>query len=122
MTDKLSNFFPRPVELPLLNDKVARIGPFTLTTMLWVEETYGDFEKFTEMVFNEGLKSLKEKSEFLFELLLNKEDFKDVKDFRDHFPLANMFRLAEVITEVMDANVPTVEASEDGAGEGEGKK
>jgi len=103
-TEKLSDMFPAVQEIPMLMGKKAVIGPFTLEHGVWAEETFGSLELFqVEMTKST---SIADKINLVFNMLLNKDDFKDVADFRRNFPITSMNLLIEAMGKAINTSMP----------------
>lgn len=103
---------PEPVEVPLKNDKKAVIGEISLETLCWVEEKHGGWEEFTKKAFSEdGPENFVDITEFLFELVENKDEFNgDLKEFRKAVGVSSFNLLKDAMFAVMEGSMPEAQS------------
>ena len=118
--DKLSDMFPANTEIPMLAGKKAVIGPFTLEHGVWAEEKYGDMNEFQNQIQNTS--TISDKIELLFNMLVNKDEFSDIADFRKHFPISNMPKLIDAMEKAITLSMPDETETENSEGDDSGKK
>jgi hypothetical protein len=109
---------PKVQVIELLNDKKAYIGSITLEVLCWVEDNYGDWEAFQENVLKK--KKLHPLASFLFQMVQNKDDFKDEKEFFRCFAIENIKDIFNVVNKsVANGMIKVPDQSEQGTESGE---
>jgi hypothetical protein len=99
---------PEFKEVSLLGGKRAVVGPFTFDVIYWIEEKYGDFATFQKTIAAKSLADWKltEIVELLYQMLHNRDDFKDARDFARHVPFSRIDQVITVLSEQMGASYP----------------
>jgi hypothetical protein len=97
---------PETISIPLKGDRVARFGGITLNVMCWAEEKFGSWEAFAAEHLSGKATSVVVQSEFMFQMLENKSEFKDLDDFRNSFDLGSMNRLTTMMTTQTEKSMP----------------
>jgi hypothetical protein len=110
---------PNLETVSLLKGKVAKIGPVTLDVLCWIEEKYESWENFGRMLKSGKISLI---TDFLFKLLDNQEDFKDINEFKRSFPIDKMDSITKIINKVTTKSMPAQPEKSEGSGEVEGKK
>lgn len=95
--EKVSEFYQKEIEI--LGNKKAVFGEITLDVIAWIEDNHGDFENFQKTII--AGKKISGMIEFMYQILVNKEDFKDLKDFRCNFPVSKIEELKAAMSEIM---------------------
>lgn len=122
MTDKsLKDLMDQTVEIPMKKGKKAVLGPMNLETLCWVTEKFESLEKFQSLFEdqNEAFKNLSSITEFVFQLLENQDDFKDVRDFRRNFSFHAIGDLTDAMVSIINGSMPDVSAESGAQGESE---
>jgi hypothetical protein len=103
--EKISDIKTPELEtVTLLKGKVAKIGPVTLDVLCWIEEKYESWENFGKMLRGGKISLI---TDFLFRLLDNQEDFKDVNEFKRSFPIDKMESITKLINKVTTKSMPS---------------
>ncbi len=102
--------YPDPIKFPLLKEKHAIIGPMSFEVLSDLEEEYGNLNKITE-IFAAGNMDMKKILFIIWNMVENKEEFKDKENFQKYMPLAAANTLPIVIAHFMKTSLP--EADED---------
>jgi hypothetical protein len=103
----------RPAAKPidLLRGRVAIVGPVTIETMCWAEEKFGSLDAvLLKLKDPDGGMKIGLLSEFIFNLIENRDDFKDLHDFRSCIPMESILEMMNVLTAQIDSSMVKIPA------------
>lgn len=109
--NKVSDLFPKPITVQMLGDKKAIIPPITVETMCAIEEKYGDLQEVLVSCFRKPLSNIGRISEIIFNMLENKDEFKDLRDFRQHFDIGAVLSMVTSIEGLVEKSLPAIQAA-----------
>lgn len=103
---------PKTHEIELLNGKKAVVGAITLEVLCWIEEKYGSWEHFQKTVLEK--KAIAPVASFVFQMLTNKSDFSDEREFFRNFPIDNINELFIALQGTISASMVEGQEEDDG--------
>lgn len=102
---------PESVEIPLLKNKVAVLGPLTFELVYFVEDKYGGFDKMQAMLGGGGKPNIAEILDLFYQMVENKDEFEDAREFARHVPLSHLGPIIEHIVAMVGKSMPDVAAA-----------
>jgi len=98
-------------EIELKKGKKAIVGGLTFDVIIWVEEKYGDVDKFIRIfqgIQENKIPPIKDLIEILYQILENKDDFKDYRDFARYVDIRMGIDIFNLILESINHSIPTL--------------